>query len=120
MNKFSLASSAQFLSRLKTHFITRDFIFHDGRDLRRFSIGGRTQAVVTGVAAITLCFSAYGVAQAAVGAVALSGIVGAPLSPEAKVAQMQAKVAAMQADVETIKAAAQDHAARVEHNQALI
>jgi len=108
------------ISRLKTYFTTRDFMFHDGRDLRRFSVGGRTQAVMAGVAAVTLCFSAYGVAQAAVGAVALSGIVGAPLSPEAKVAQMQAKVAAMQADVETIKQVAQAHAARVEQRQALI
>ncbi|MDB5705619.1 MAG: peptidase [Sphingomonas bacterium] len=120
MSKISIASSAQFLSRLKTHFTTRDFIFHDGRDLRRFSVGGRTQALMAGVAGITLCFSAYGVAQAAVGAVALSGIVDAPLSPEAKVAQMQARVTAMQADVETIKQAAQAHAQRVEQRQALI
>jgi murein DD-endopeptidase MepM/ murein hydrolase activator NlpD len=120
MNKFSIASSAQFASRLKTHFTTRDFIFHDGRDLRRFSVGGRTQALMAGVAGVTLCFSAYGVAQAAVGAVAMSGIVDAPLSPEAKVAQMQAKVAAMQADVETIKQAAKAHAVRVEQRQALI
>ncbi|MES1971036.1 MAG: M23 family metallopeptidase [Pseudomonadota bacterium] len=120
MSKISIASSAQLMSRLKTYFITRDFIFHDGRDLRRFSVGGRTQALMAGVAGVTLCFSAYGVAQAAVGAVALSGIVDAPLSPEAKVAQMQAKVAAMQADVETIKQAAQAHAQRVEQRQALI
>jgi murein DD-endopeptidase MepM/ murein hydrolase activator NlpD len=120
MSKISIASSAQFVSRLKTHFTTRDFIFHDGRDLRRFSVGGRTQALMAGVAGITLCFSAYGVAQAAVGAVAMSGIVDAPLSPEAKVAQMQAKVAAMQADVETIKQAAKAHATRVEQRQALI
>ncbi|MFA6112396.1 MAG: M23 family metallopeptidase [Sphingomonas sp.] len=120
MSKISIASSAQFVSRLKTHFTTRDFIFHDGRDLRRFSVGGRTQALMAGVAGITLCFSAYGVAQAAVGAVAMSGIVDAPLSPEAKVAQMQAKVAAMQADVETIKQAAKAHAVRVEQRQALI
>jgi len=120
MNKISIASSAQFVAQLKTHFTTRDFIFHDGRDLRRFSVGGRTQALMAGVAGITLCFSAYGVAQAAVGAVALSGIVDAPLSPEAKVAQMQAKVAAMQADVETIKQAAKAHATRVEQRQALI
>ena len=62
---------------------------------------------MAGVAGITLCFSAYGVAQAAVGAVALSGIVDAPLSPEAKVAQMQVRVSKMQADVATIKHAAQ-------------
>jgi murein DD-endopeptidase MepM/ murein hydrolase activator NlpD len=120
MSKISIASSAQFVSRLKTHFTTRDFIFHDGRDLRRFSVGGRSQALMAGVAGITLCFSAYGVSQAAVGAVAMSGIVDAPLSPEAKVAQMQAKVAAMQADVETIKQAAKAHATRVEQRQALI
>ena len=120
MSKISIASSAQFVAQLKTHFTTRDFIFHDGRDLRRFSVGGRTQALMAGVAGITLCFSAYGVAQAAVGAVALSGIVDAPLSPEAKVAQMQAKVAEMQADVETIKQAAKAHATRVEQRQALI
>lgn len=120
MNKISIASSAHFVSRLKTHFTTRDFIFHDGRDLRRFSVGGRAQALMAGVAGVTLCFSAYGVAQAAVGAVAMSGIVDAPLSPEAKVAQMQAKVAAMQADVETIKQAAKAHAVRVEQRQALI
>ena len=120
MNSLSIASGVQLVSRLKTYFKTRDFIFHDGRDLQRFSIGGRTQAAVASVAAITLCFSAYGVAQAAVGAVALSGIVDAPLSPEAKVAQMQVRVSKMQADVATIKHAAQVRAARVEQRQALL
>jgi murein DD-endopeptidase MepM/ murein hydrolase activator NlpD len=120
MSKISITSSAKMISRLKTYFTTRDFILHDGRYLRRFSVGGRTQAMMAGVAGITLCFSAYGVAQAAVGAVALSGIVNAPLSPEAKIVQMQARVARMQADVEAIRQAAQAHAARVEQRQALI
>ncbi len=75
---------------------------------------------MAGIAAVTLSFSAYGVAQAAVSAVALSGVVGAPLSPEAKVAQMQARVTAMQADVEKIRAVAAAHAARVEQRQAII
>ena len=120
MVTFSIASGTQAIARLRTYFTTRDFIFHDGRDLRRFSIGGRAQAMMAGIAAVTLCFSAYGVAQAAVGAVALSGVVGTPLSPEAKVAQMQARVAAMQADVEKIREVAAAHAARVEQRQALI
>ncbi|MGH6614853.1 peptidoglycan DD-metalloendopeptidase family protein [Sphingomonas sp.] len=120
MSKNSVASAAKLIARFQTYFTTRDVIFHDGRDLRRFSIGGRTQALMAGVAGITLCFSAYGVAQAAVGAVALSGIVDAPLSPEAKVAQMQARVAKMQADVAAIKNVAEAHAARVEQRQALI
>ncbi|MFA6122406.1 MAG: M23 family metallopeptidase [Sphingomonas sp.] len=120
MNSISIASGVRLVSRLKTYFKTRDFIFHDGRDLQRFSLGARAQAMMAGVAGVTLCFSAYGVAQAAVGAVAMTGIVGAPLSPEAKVAQMQLRVSKMQADVATIKAAAQAHAARVEQRQALL
>jgi murein DD-endopeptidase MepM/ murein hydrolase activator NlpD len=120
MAKISFASGAQAFARFSTYFTTRDFIFHDGRDLRRFSVGGRAQAMMAGIAAVTLCFSAYGVAQAAVGAVALSGVVGTPLSPEAKVAQMQVRVAAMQADVEKIRAVAAAHAARVEQRQAII
>ena len=120
MVTFSIASGTQAIARLRTYFTTRDFIFHDGRDLRRFSIGGRAQAMMAGIAAVTLCFSAYGVAQAAVGAVALSSVIGPPQSPAAKVAQMQARVAAMQADVEKIRAVAAAHAARVEQRQALI
>src|ERR1700761_8507651 len=120
MVTFSVASGTQAIARLRLYFTTRDFIFHDGRDLRRFSVGGRAQAMMAGVAGVTLCFSAYGVAQAAVNTVALSGVVGTPLSPEAKVAQMQAKVAAMQADVEKIREVAAAHAARVEQRQALI
>jgi murein DD-endopeptidase MepM/ murein hydrolase activator NlpD len=120
MNRISIASGVRLVSQLKTYFKARDFIFHDGRDLKRFSLGGRAQAMMAGVAGITLCFSAYGVAQAAVGAAAMSGIVGAPLSPEAKVAQMQVRVSRMQADVATIKAAAQAHAARIDQRQALL
>ena len=120
MNSLSIASAVRLGARVKAYFKTRDFIFHDGRDLQRFSLGARAQAVMASVAGVTLCFSAYGVAQAAVGAVALSGIVDAPLSPEAKVAQMQVRVSKMQADVATIKAVALARAARVEQRQALL
>jgi murein DD-endopeptidase MepM/ murein hydrolase activator NlpD len=120
MNRISIESGVRLASRLKAYFKTRDFIFHDGRDLKRFSLGGRAQAMLAGVAGVTLCFSAYGVAQAAVGAAAMSGIVDAPLSPEAKVAQLRVRVSKMQADVATIKAAAQAHAARIDQRQALL
>ncbi|WP_426263046.1 M23 family metallopeptidase [Sphingomonas sp. PWP1-2] len=120
MNRISIESGVRLASRLKAYFKTRDFIFHDGRDLKRFSLGGRAQAMMAGVAGVTLCFSAYGVAQAAVGAAAMSGIVDAPLSPEAKVAQLRVRVSKMQADVATIKAAAQAHAARIDQRQALL
>lgn len=98
-------------------FKTRDFIFHDGQQLRRFSVAGSTQAMLTGIAGVTLCFSAYGVTQAAVGAAAMSGIVA---TPDVQMAQMRAKVAAMQADVATIRQVAKAHAARIDQRQALI
>ncbi|WP_010183832.1 M23 family metallopeptidase [Sphingomonas sp. PAMC 26605] len=120
MNRISIESGARLVSRVKAYFKTRDFIFHDGRDLKRFSLGGRAQAMMAGVAGVTLCFSAYGVAQAAVGAAAMSGIVDAPLSPDAKVAQLRVRVSKMQADVATIKAVAQAHAARIDQRQALL
>ncbi len=115
--KFDLKASAASLSQ---SFKTRDFIFHDGRDLRRFSIAGRTQAALAVAGAITLCFSAYGVAQAGAGVVAMTGIAGTPSSPEARVAKMEAQVAAMQSRVEKIKYAAEVHAKRIEQRQALL
>lgn len=112
--------NANFATRFRDFFTTRDFIFHDGRDLKRFSVAGRTQAILAGVAAITVTFSAYGVSQAAFGAVMASGIAGEASTPEAKLAKMQAEVAQMEADVAAVKQAAQLHAARVEQRQKII
>ena len=122
MIAFDSARLGQVAARVAGNFKTRDFIFHDGRALRRFTIAGRTQAALAGVAGISLCFSAYGVAHAGAAAVSLAGLVphAAPQSPEAKLAQLQARVAAMQAQVATIKRAAQVQARRVEERQALI
>lgn len=107
-------------ARFGQFFKTRDFIFHDGRDLRRFSIAGRTQAAFASALAITLVFSAYGVAQAGASAVALSGLVDAPLSPEAKVAKMEAQVAQMQGTLQQIRHVADVRAQRVEERQKML
>jgi murein DD-endopeptidase MepM/ murein hydrolase activator NlpD len=115
--KFDLRGSA---ARLGQYFKTRDFIFHDGRDLRRFSIAGRTQAALAAAGVVTLCFSAYGVAQAGASVVAMTGIAGAPASSEVRVAKMEAQVAAMESRVEKIKYAAEVHAKRIEQRQALL
>ena len=120
MAKASNTKTATLAKRFRAFFTTRDFIFHDGRDLKRFSVAGRTQALLAGVASVTVVFSAYGVAQAAVGAIAISGVTGTPSSPEAQVAQMRAQVEKMQADVTAAKEAARLQAARVEQHQALI
>lgn len=112
--------NANVVTRFRNFFTTRDFIFHDGRDLKRFSVAGRTQAILAGVAAVTVTFSAYGVSQAAFGAVMASGIAGEASTPEAKMAKMRAEVAQMEADVAAVKQAAQLHAARVEQRQKII
>lgn len=117
MNQVSIASAA---SQLKAAFRTRDFIFHDGRELRRFSLGGRAQAMLAGTAAVAMCFSAYGVVQAAAGAVALTGIAADAQSPGVKLGKMQAELARMQVKIDRIKHAAAVHAARIEERQALI
>lgn len=116
----STALNANVVTRFRNFFTTRDFIFHDGRDLKRFSVAGRTQAILAGVAAVTVTFSAYGVSQAAFGAVVASGIAGEASTPEAKLAKMRAEVAQMEADVAAVKQAAQLHAARVEQRQKII
>ena len=111
---------AHAVSQFRSSFKTRDFIFHDGRDLRRFSIAGRTQAALAGVAGVTLCFSAYGVVHAAAGAVQMTGALGSPQSPEAKLNALQHQLASMQVKVNRIKHAAEVHAARIEQRQALL
>jgi murein DD-endopeptidase MepM/ murein hydrolase activator NlpD len=118
MINFSDLRSA--LTRFGQYFKTRDFIFHDGRDLRRFSIAGRTQAALAIAGAITLIFSAYGVAQAGVSAIALTGLTEKPLSPDAKVASMEAAVADMQTKIQQIKYVADVRAKRVEARQAML
>ncbi|WP_228275252.1 M23 family metallopeptidase [Stakelama tenebrarum] len=99
--------------------MTRDLILHDGRDLRRFSIAGRTQAFLACVATLTVAFSAYGVSQATADAIAVSGI-SAARSPEEQMADMRQQVMRMQADIAAAKEAARIHAARVEARQRLI
>lgn len=111
---------ADSIARVRASFKTRDFIFHDGRELRRFSISGRAQAAAASIAGVTLCFSAYGMVQATAGAVAMAGIFQTATSPDAKLARMAAQVAALQHRVTRIKHAAQVHAARIEQRQALI
>lgn len=108
------------LAQVRALFIDRDFIFHDGRALRRFSLSASTQMVFAGAAAVSLLFSAYGVAQVAGDAVDATGIAGEPATAEAKLLNMRAQMLAMQADVAATKLAAKVHVARFEQRQALI
>ncbi|HTG38990.1 M23 family metallopeptidase [Sphingomonas sp.] len=88
---------------------TRQFIFHDGRKARRFTISPAHQLFSAGVAVMTLCLTGYGAVQAANAG-----------APDAQVAAMEAEVTKMRADVAAVREAAKAHAARVEKRQALI
>lgn len=116
----STTLNANLVSRFRDLFTTRDFIFHDGRDLKRFSVAGRTQAILAGVAAITVTFSAYGVSQAAFGAIMATGVAGTAATPEARMEKMRAEMTRLEADVAAIKEAAKVQAARVEQRQKII
>lgn len=117
MNSSAFTAVTNRITRFRAFFTDRDFIFHDGRGLRRFSVAGRTQMIAAGMGAMTLFFSAYGVTQAASGALAATGIAGDDVS---RVEKMNAQVRAMQADVAAMKVATRVQAARVEQRQELL
>lgn len=112
MSTISTSSNADWRGRFRSFFTTRDFILHDGRDLKRFSVRGKTQAALATVLAVTLSFSVYGVAQAGMSAATAAGL-GDPMSPEARVAALKAELA-------EVKAAAKVHVSKVEQRQAMI
>lgn len=107
-----------FARKFRDFFTTRDFILHDGRGLRRFSICGRSQALFASAAAMTIVFSGYGVSQAMAGAIAYTA--ATPGSPEAQVAAMRAEVARMRTEVAQAKEQARQQAAQIAQRQALL
>lgn len=113
------SSNAAAAGRFRRLFMSRDFLFHDGRKLRRFSIAGQTQALVAGAAAVTLGLTAYGAAHAAADTAAAAGLTATP-GTEQRVERMQQQVAAMQADMVRLRVAAQAQADRVAQRQAMI
>ncbi|MDE0879403.1 MAG: M23 family metallopeptidase, partial [Sphingomonas bacterium] len=100
-------------------FTPRDVLFHDGKTLRRLSVGTRSQVGIAMVGAITIGFSGYGVANAAYQTAALTGIV-APTTTEARLATMQGAVSTMEHRVASIRKFAAIHAQRLEQRQSLI
>lgn len=73
-------------------FKRRDFFYHDGKALRRFSVSGEAQAAGLAVMILLLVWSAFATAKIATAA------------PQGRVAEMERAVNAMQADVQALKA----------------
>jgi murein DD-endopeptidase MepM/ murein hydrolase activator NlpD len=88
-------------------FKPRDVFLHDGKSLRRFTLGRRAQAAATGAVFGLLAWSGYATVQYA-------------SAMTSDVATMQRQVAAMEQDVEALRTAAAERAHVLEQRQAFL
>ena len=91
-------------ARLQAMFKPRDVFLHDGKSLRRFTIGARIQIAAVSVAFIILAWSAFATFEM----IAMMN---------GDVAQMQRQVAQMQTDIAAIRTATVQRAALLERRQ---
>jgi murein DD-endopeptidase MepM/ murein hydrolase activator NlpD len=91
-------------------FKPRDIFFHDGKNLRRFSIGTSMQLAAVLAAFILLAWSAFATVR----------IATAANSVEGDVVQMERQVASLQANVASIRRQAEARAALLEQRQAFL
>jgi murein DD-endopeptidase MepM/ murein hydrolase activator NlpD len=94
-------------ARFQTFFKPRDVFLHDGKSLRRFTIGTRIQMAVAAIAFAVLAWSAFATFQMI-------------RTMNGDVAQMQRQVAQMQTDIEAIRTATAQRAALLERRQAFL
>ncbi|HEV2817768.1 MAG TPA: M23 family metallopeptidase [Allosphingosinicella sp.] len=100
-------ANAGFTTKFHTIFKPRDLFLHDGKSLRRFTIGVRFQMAVVMAAFALLAWSSFATFQA------ISAMNG-------DVAQMERQIAQMQADVAAIRNEARQRAAALERRQAFL
>jgi len=94
-------------ARFQTFFKPRDVFLHDGKSLRRFTIGARIQMAVAAIAFAILAWSAFATFQMI-------------RTMNGDVAQMQRQVAQMQSDIEAIRTATAQRAALLERRQVFL
>ena len=107
MTELALGVDAKMAGRFRNFFKPRDIFLHDGKSLRRFTIGSRVQMVAAIAAFIMLAWSSFATYQA----VSLMN---------GDVAQMERRLAKMQADVSEMRDQTRDHAALLEQRQAFL
>ena len=90
--------------RLRNLFKARDIFLHDGKSLRRFTIGSRVQMAAASAAFLLLAWSAFATFQAFA---LMNG----------DMAQMERRIARMQSDVDAMRAQTLNHAALLERRQ---
>jgi len=90
--------------RFRNLFKARDIFLHDGKSLRRFTIGSRVQMAAASAAFLLLAWSAFATFQAFA---LMNG----------DMAQMERRIARMQSDVDAMRAQTLNHAALLERRQ---
>jgi murein DD-endopeptidase MepM/ murein hydrolase activator NlpD len=107
MTNFALTTNVSISGKFLSLFKPRDIFLHDGKSLRRFTIGAKLQMAAAVLLTALLAWSAFASVQAWQ---AMNG----------DVAQMERQVAEMQADVEAIRREATEKAAVLEQRQAFL
>jgi murein DD-endopeptidase MepM/ murein hydrolase activator NlpD len=100
-------ANAGFAAKFRNLFQPRDIFLHDGKSLRRFTIGSGIQKAAALAAFVVLAWSVFASFQAIA-------------AMNSDVARMERQVAQMQADVAAMQTQAREHAARLERGQAFL
>jgi murein DD-endopeptidase MepM/ murein hydrolase activator NlpD len=103
----NVKANAGFTAKFRTVFKPRDIFLHDGKSLRRFTIGARVQMAAVLAAFVLLAWSSFATFQAIA---AMNG----------DVARMERQIAQMQADVVAIRSEARQRAAALERRQVFL
>jgi murein DD-endopeptidase MepM/ murein hydrolase activator NlpD len=103
-------ANAGLSQRFRNLFKPRDIFFHDGKSLRRFSVGSRVQIAACVAAFVLLAWSAFATVR----------IASAAETVEGDVATMERQVAAMQADLDRIRRQSEQRAQVLEQRQAFL
>lgn len=104
MTEFAPRAEATMAVKFSNFFKPRDIFLHDGKSLRRFTIGSRVQMAAAFAAFLMLAWSSFATYQA----VSLMN---------GDMAQMERRLARMQADVSEMREQTRDHAALLERRQ---
>ena len=107
MTTFVSTANANPSAKFRSVFKPRDIFLHDGKSLRRFTIGAGVQMAAAFAAFVLLAWSAFATFQAI--SAMNSDVVG-----------MERQVARMQADVDAMRAQTRQHAALLERRQAFL
>ena len=97
-------ANAGFTAKFRNIFKPRDIFLHDGKSLRRFTIGARVQFAAAFAAFFLLAWSAFATFQAI-------------HAMQGDVAQMERRLSQMQSEVDAIRAATAQRAALLEQRQ---